>query len=247
MEKQFYCSDFDSDLKESIPHLNKYPSLLPFIGKSWNQQGQKILFVGESHYLDTQFNGLSKSETWYNLETPSILPQKNNWANTRGVFNSADRYGVDKEVKYSKGHSIFYNIKKAAIETLQIKNHKQYISHNFAFYNYFQRPAEKKGDSIKNDKIDDQFAYNTLMEICRLIQPTTIIFLSKKAFTSFKSVKQESLRKIDDVVKIYQLPHPGCAWWKKTSIKYPVDKKPASGKNKFIHIIKEIKLELILN
>ena len=59
---------FDNELSQ-IHHYIKFPSLMPFVGKSYIKASKKILFLGESHYLPNNSNINLNPQDWYSLKT----------------------------------------------------------------------------------------------------------------------------------------------------------------------------------
>ena len=240
MNTPLHCTDYDLHLQASLNHLMSYPQYLPFIGNAWANQTNRVLFIAESHYFHEKSNGKSNSQTWYVENASNLHPEELNWTDTRGVVERAD-----KGKFRSKGLSIFYNLKSAIESTLEIKNSKETMFQNFGYYNYFQRPAEVSGKSIRNMNIDNEIAYQTLTAICEHAKPTVIIFVSSRAKNSFDSVhKRLNLMQFDSS-HIYQVPHPACAWWNRKSKSFSKTGEAISGKRKFMNIIKELDLKLV--
>jgi hypothetical protein len=230
METKLYCTTFDAELQSSLKHLVNYPGYLPFIGNGWESQKDKILFIGESHYLPKTSNGKSRSDTWYDMTQEKLAPGDFQNINTRGVVNDAET-----RTGFNSPYSIFYNIRDAFNEARQLPKSKESFFKDFAFYNYFQRPAETFGKSIYNTRLDDEIAYKTLKAIVQIAKPTAIIFVSKKAFVSFWGIRKDTKDFIlPPVVKC--VPHPASVWWNKRSKAY----ENLTGKDKFINIIKEL-------
>lgn len=239
MAKPLHCYNYDAQLKATLKHMAGYPQLLPFIGNAWEQQISRVLFVAESHYLPETSNGKSNSETWYNNDASFLNPTEIGWSHTRGVVTAADQYAVDKK-HFAKGHSIFYNLKKAIFEAWKIKNTGQTLFQHFGYYNYFQRPAEITGKSIINAGLDNRIAYYTIKAIAESTKPTTIIFVSKKAYNSFGYWRRQEMDRVFADTVVYHVPHPASAWWNKKSKAY----NNLTGRARFIEILKDMKYQL---
>lgn len=56
----------------------------------------------------------------------------------------------------------------------------------FAFYNYFQRPASNSGSLIELTDEDEMQAYAVYQRVVESLKPNRFIFLSKKAYNSYK-------------------------------------------------------------
>lgn len=230
---------YDQNLQRNLPHLVNYPELLPFIGKSWDTEVHRVLFIGESHYLRGDSLAENNSQNWYTNNANMLSKEDRQNINTRNVINSADYYCLDKN-QYCKAHSIFYNIKSAIFESQKVKNVNQAIFNRFCFYNYFQRPAETAGNSIRNLLADDELAYRTLNVLSAEVKPTQIIFVSKKAFISFNNINYIE-NKIDiNLIKVCHVPHPSSAWWNRESKAY--DGK--TGRRRLIDIFSTLNFDL---
>jgi hypothetical protein len=232
MDTPLHTTAYDERLQAALPNLSKYPQMLPFIGNEWSRMSKRILIIAESHYLPVCSNGKSSSENWYNNDASLLTFEDKNWTDTRSVVNSADHYAITKK-NHSRGHSIFYNIKSAVFEAMEISNPKQTVFQHFAYYNYFQRPAEKTGGSILNTHIDDDIAYKTFKALCRIIEPTAVIFVSQKAYKSFKSKYSLESDRIFNHIAIQNIVHPASSWWNRKSSKLSVTGEAETGKDKF--------------
>ena len=240
MATSSHCTTYDSQLQASVENLKRYPQLLPFIGSLWKKHEHRIMFVAESHYLAETSAGKSDSQTWYERDNSYLTETELPKIDTRRSVNAADDF-TEPQIK---AYSLFYRIKKAVFDTYKINNKSQTLFQNFGYYNYFQRPAEKTGESIINSKKDDQIAYETLKAIITIAKPTVIIFVSQKAHFSF--IKSDAKEKVmlANLVVIHSVPHPGCAWWNRQSKKYGVDgSEPITGKAKFAKIIGALDFE----
>lgn len=67
-----HTSSYDFDLQLEILHFSNYPQMLPFIGKNWKLQKDRILFIGESHYLSHESVAENNSLTWYSNNATSL-------------------------------------------------------------------------------------------------------------------------------------------------------------------------------
>lgn len=223
MSESLHCTTFDQQLQEQLQHFKNYPQYLPFIGRAWQDQKEKILFIAESHYLPKNSNGKSNSESWYHNTSERLSDEERTWIDTRGVVKHA-------------GHILFNNIKKAVFEAKQMDLNNDQLFERLGFYNYFQRPAEETGKSIQTSEIDCQVAYETLKAIASIIKPTVYIFVSKKAFNNFGYWRVKENDVVFQNVRLFVVAHPTSAWWNKpykagSSLRI-------SGKERFIQIIK---------
>jgi hypothetical protein len=237
MKFQLHSTNYDAQLKAALKHLVSYPQMLPFIGHAWDSHTDRILLIAESHYLPV--GRTCDSQTWYDGDASLLSKDEKDWTDTRGVIRVADDYSIYKE-HHAKGHSIFYNMKSAIFAARQISKHDQRVFQNFGYYNYFQRPAEKSGKSIITSGNDYRVAYETLKAIAQIAKPTALVFVSKKAHTSFCHWRRQENDGIFDAIPSYSVPHPASAWWNKPSNAHG----GITGKAKFINIIKKLDLQL---
>lgn len=224
--------NIDQQLQQRIPFLSLVPGLLPHIGSGFAQAEQKIIIVGESHYLAKSLNNKVSREAWYD-DTASVIDQVKQaqslgYIHTRGVIEDM------LTGKFNKAYTIFYNLNNAYQEVFATSTH---LFEDAAYLNYFQRPAEETGESINNDLRDNQVAYENLLNISDVLQPDVVIFTSSKAYKAFLS-EEHKQRKAH--FKHDAVPHPASAWWNKPSKNYGVNTKGLNrtGREKFKEILK---------
>jgi hypothetical protein len=218
-------ASFDDQLSQRIPHLQKYPNYLPYVSEGYNEAPVKILIIGESHYLNSKYNDKVDANAWYDEHEKITAMLKDNLSgmNTRAVIN--DFNGSNRTLK---AYRIFLNLEAAYNQIFDKRN----LFKECLFINYFQRPAERNGDSIKAGKRDHEVAYENITGLIEMFNPDKIVFVSRKSFDSFKSNVKDI-----DYKKINVVPHPASAWWNKKSPKYGINNLPSTGREKFIRII----------
>jgi len=229
-----FSTSYDHELQASLKHLVSYPQYLPFIGSAWDVLQDRLLFVGESHYLPQSSAGKSNSTTWYNRTSQDLTKYDHQHIFTRGVI-------IDAEMgQFNKSYRIFYNIKSVIQEVHQLKKSKEPIFQNFGYYNYFQRPAEVTGNSINNCSIDNEVGYQTIKVLAETVKPTVVIFVSKRAYNSFMTENRASKNSTFDSIAIHHVPHPACAWWNRRN----KSDKNRTGKERFSEIVRNLNLQL---
>lgn len=222
---------YDQLLKDKLSHLKMLPCLLPHIGKYYDQAGQKIMIIAESHYLDVAFNNLFTANDWHTdpLGAYNKIGNKDDqgWMNTRGVIET-----YANSPKISKGLLIFRNLEKAY---LSLQTERKLID-ECIYLNYFQRPAEVSGNTIKIHPLDSKLALENLLGLNEILKPNKIIFVSSKAYKDYlTNVSDKQKEKLPYVGSV---PHPSAsAWWNKASKKYGLNGKLATGREKFERII----------
>jgi len=220
-------TSYDNSLSEKNPHLKNYPNYLPHISAGYATAPLKILVVAESHYLNKKYDDKITTDHWYDnpVEVTEMLKDNLSGMNTRAVIN--DFNGSNRTIK---PYRIFLNLEAAYQNVFTDRN----LFKECAYINYFQRPAEKNGQSIRATARDHKHAFENLSLLIDTIKPDRIIFTSRKAFDSYKSNVKEV-----DYKKINVVPHPASAWWNKKSPRYGVDNVPSTGREKFIRIISQ--------
>lgn len=155
---------------DKIEHYKNIPVMKPFIGENYFDARQKILVIGESHFFDhypanenPECNPGAK--IWYSY-SKQIGPEKLEFINTREI------------VKTTK-HPFFKNLK--AILSQSLGENESEVMAKIAFMNAFQRPANHKGESIKDlaVELDYEIAINTINQVVEVLHPEFVIFISK--------------------------------------------------------------------
>jgi len=230
-----FTTEFDQDLKDSIPHLANYPEMLPFIGKDWHTS-KRILLLGESHYLPfdavQKITGLDFSKNWYLGNSKDLGSHYSNNLRTRSNVDLIENGYREKAL------AIYSNIRNVLSQLPEV-NCSEGVFNKFSFYNYFQKPAnddraKDKNRSILPDSEDKNKAFETLIQVIKIIKPTTIIFVSKKSFDAFKQVEFIKKESILNDITVDFVPHASRQWWYTKSRSYG----NRTGREKFTDLIK---------
>lgn len=189
----------DDDATDILNNFyNNHPFLIPFVGKDYpKESNKKFLYVLESHYLpefsDVYANMPKKSknknkwlkEQWYKHDF--------SWENLKSSSKSEiSLYREDIEYMWTervvKNNIKFNNRFKALFENmLNIKKEEiERAVKSIAFMNYFLRPSEYTGASIKHEYIDSLFSYLNLIRVWKALDEPNIIICSAKARKSFE-------------------------------------------------------------
>jgi hypothetical protein len=100
------------------------------------------------------------------------------------------------------------------MNSIGVTSESDNIYEHFAYYNFFQRPAEKEAKGIEINGKDREVANSIFGKITEILQPEIIIFLSVKAWNNCnKNILANNI--IIDFV-----PHPARPWWNKKSKRY---------------------------
>jgi len=208
-----FNKSYDEDFLK-IDHYQLYRELLPYVGLKYNVQKNRILIIGESHYVTSK---IKKQVDDLFYKEREIL--QNFYENTENYICDLD---TRKEATKPKRHTIHNNIEKAL--KLNGLNYD-----DISFYNFFQKPAISK-QSIKPTDKDIIEANSTFKNICNIIKPNFVIFVSAKSFDFLKNKEHYSF-------KIHKTCHPTCKWWYK-----PCKYGKNGGRGKFIEILNNIQL-----
>lgn len=206
MRKQY--ENYDSKLLQN-DYLKRHYECLPFIGEQY--ESSRLLLIGESHYVPKAGVQFVDREDFYDISFDDLPDgEYKGWIHTRSVFEWRVYHGGDLNVFF----------RNPAAEIAKIMHHTDRVSndcireamHQYAFMNYFKRPSYKKGRTIERlTEQDYQCAYDTSCHIIDVLQPTHMIFLSKKAFYAFCDSDQEG--KIRSNYSIKSVSHPSSHWW----------------------------------
>jgi len=202
---------------QRIDRFQKMPQMTPWVGDDYGVHTKRVLFIGESHYLPYESTIQKSINEWYGSSIKNLNADEIAMTSTAKIVSE----------RFNK-NSIWRNPAKIIISSFSDlptgENGNVYT--NFAFYNFFQRPAETQGKSIIVQSEDLQVANDTLKKIVDILKPEVIVFLSTKAFNAC------SRSDFDNSVYIDYSPHPGKQWWNRIAKKY--DNKRGSEKFKWI-------------
>lgn len=221
----FFTEAYDETLKKEIEHFQSYPEMLPFIGVRWKESKEKILLLGESHFLP---EGCKErlSDSWYKGKSENLYPDEKKCISTRNIVNN-----MYLKSEGQKKHPFFLNIARELISSLSYDGNCAFTQ--ASFYNYFQRPAPY-GASLNAGIEDHQQAYTTLKAVAAIIDCKKIIFTSRKAWSSFTANRsREKSSSVFNGIFLGQTVHPACIWWNRTS-KSSGNK---TGRQKFIELL----------
>lgn len=227
-------TSYDDELLQ-IPHYVNHPEMLPFVGYNYDNKKKRILLIGESHYLTNStnrniFEDYSEID-WYDqplkvADTENVFYQDYGNYVTRNILH---RF-VSKPNFDGSGLFIFSNPIRAYYPALPSgKIDKQHI-HDFAFMNYYQRPAFVFGQSFGESDTESQFSFDddirisneTTTEVINILKPDIVIFFSKKGYSHFCNNTEAT---------VYRVPHPTCQWW------YRKKKNGKSGSEEFKELL----------
>ncbi len=210
-----------------LPIFERFPDFVPFVGDEYsNNNYKKLLLIWESYY-DTAKpvkETIKCPNSWYfEAEVDEIKKILGNETNDYNRWLNFARKMHEKGK--DRNSPTFNKVEEILNKFSGDKNSFKYC----AGYNYYLRPA-LDSSSIKTDELDEEIAAKTLEKIIDILKPDAVVFLSKKANTSFKTYKNKF-----PTIKFKSFVHPASAWWNKKSGKEP----KKSGKERFEKFITE--------
>jgi len=207
---------------DNIDIFERYPLLKPFIGEHFAKAKKRILFIGESHYLPAKFNNENTISTkWYSKRLSDYLfdEEAQRWLSTSTIIQE----DVIEGDQWVGSHSIYRNLGNVYADVFGQSGYRESLK-QISFYNYFLRPAEKEGESIRIKDWDEEVhSFQVLNSIQEILKPDLIVFASSKAKNSFHRVRwADEYREVGERLEaiIEQVPHPTRSWWNRSMKKY---------------------------
>lgn len=218
-------SQFDDQLLK-MKHYSRYPNLLPWVGTGYLDAPLKLLILDESHYLPEDVTYHLDPAAWY---AGVDLPPDNSvaWMRTRGVVAK----GLETNWQ-GKSKTIFRRLSDALAHADFSKGAAPFTY--LAYMNYFQRPAEVTGDSIRVSDLDRMVSAQVLEEVAQVLQPHAIVFCTKLGWSAALSQGLITSLRSDGRV-VAHTPHPASAWWYRTARK----RQGRNGRDAFLEILRD--------
>lgn len=201
--KEFYFGIGEEIVKEGV--FERFPELIPAVGDNYYRKDNihgKMLLIGESNYFneaDILTSDFNDEKKWYLVSDAKLIP----------VYRK-------KDVSNWIGYKTFNKVFKIMDKTLAITEveYSDYLLQEASFYNYFLRPAHKKGSNkgFNPLNIDKEVSGIALSGIIKRLNPNLVIFLSKKAYTEFEKYCKRNDIFYEDIIIEY-VSHPASIWW----------------------------------
>jgi hypothetical protein len=204
--------NYDEQL-DLVPHFEVFPEMKPWIGPRYDLEKAKILIIGESHYFAKGATFHHEPSTWYTRNFSEDMSKRHGHRIRYLISKRAD---VKVHVNYTR---IDAQLKKTDYFQLEKASSTSTLD-SIAYINYFQRPANTTGGSLKITVQDAEVAKKTIKDVIDIIKPDLVLFSSVKAF---KCAKRYNLFSEISPLVDYS-PHPCSAWWRretKSSGKFP--------------------------
>lgn len=222
-DNEFYFVIKSSIVSEGI--FERFPLLIPKAGKHyWREDGRhcKMLLVGANNYFDKpedkKESVFSNSELWYTGKDVKLIPS----------YRENDVNNFKGNTCFDKAFVLANNILK---EDIDFSNSMR----EFAFYNYYLRPAE--GTDVQHDYFDRNdkiVAGEALTGIINKLAPDIVIFLIKRAYNDFGWYRIDYLKNETiafNGVHIDVVACPSSQWWNRDGGKH--------GRAKFENLLRE--------
>jgi len=223
------CSTRYDHLLSRISHYQTYPEMMVWVGKNYPDQPRKVLLVAESHYVGKKFTWHHVPEAWYAGISKDETSQSKGFL-TRAIISD----GIKNQWR-KKAALIYRNIDTALRNSMLFQETPVNAFTEVACMNYFQRPAEVPGESIKVSGLDAKVSDEVFKEVVMAIRPDAVIFTSSLAYRHACRSQVREFLKEQNIVFTYT-PHPGMHWWNRISKKYG----NRTGKQRFLEFIDQV-------
>lgn len=129
---------------------------------------------------------------------------------TRKIFDNAIN-GRKKSKSKAIFHSFASALRAAGIAETLPGSPLQSI----AYMNYFQRPAEESGKSLRVYPRDITEATSVVNEVVSVLEPQLVVFASRLAWRHAKAGLADKLQQAG--IHTLDVPHPATSWWNRPS------------------------------
>lgn len=221
------------ELLSKIDFYQQYPAMKPFVGDNYlSTVHKKLLIVGESYYLPNKVAMHHNVDEWYK----SNAEQLKNEFKIKEIEDALDWihccHLMTKKWDLKSGHKFYNEIALCLKKILKTNGNTQNHISEIAFTNFYQRPAEKEGASMKHfvRKVDVDYGCAILTEVINAITPDLVIITSKHVWDiSSKKLKQFLA---DKKITLDFTCHPaGWKYWNSQSYRH--------GKKKLIDLLSQ--------
>ncbi len=183
-------------------HLRRFPCMEPWVGSRYRDQcHQRLLVVGESHYLPNESTIHHDPGRWYQSRQDDLSAEEVRWASTAGNITG----------RWYRAHRIYRAIRDELARTLTERGMTpdEFPLNHVAYCNYFLRPAPKEGGSMEGNAVQQDFevAEEVLGWFIARHGPELVIVTSRFAGRYAEGVLR------DHGIPCVSTPHPGSRWW----------------------------------
>jgi hypothetical protein len=213
----------------SIEHYQKYPNLIPWVGEGYKTSRNKLLILGESHYLKKTSQYHHDPVRWYEgVDVTQFCDLS--WMTTANIISNGLKNGWKEKSKL-----IYKNLSKALLESEINEFRGDQPFNEICYFNYFQRPAETTGKSIKVSESDSQKSSAVVEAVISILKPHIVVFSSTLAWNNANKTGLINALK-EQGIKCARVPHAGMPWWNRIAKKYG----NKTGKHYFIDFINKV-------
>lgn len=190
--------------------LELHPESAPFVGKLFDTKLPRIGIFGESPYLPENKGSSFTREDYYSKSSDELGFSSTDKAylNTSQIVQN----DIIEGVIANKSHSIYKNLGNDIGKALGSGDYRATLSHTIVT-NGYDRPAEITGESINNNEMDDDYAYDKYIETCEKYRLQIPIISSSKLGKTIERVakKRGDKRGLKWLKKSFILPHASTA------------------------------------
>lgn len=204
----------------AIEHYQRYKMMKPWVGFDYSNQLVKILVLGESHYVNKHACFHHDEAAWYNgVEVPQRFQ--------RGI-NTREVLGQSLAERWKRKSAVIYRNIEGALYEAGVKARDGCSPINsIAYMNYFQRPAQSSGLSLKPGPLDRLQSAAVVDAVVDILQPDLIIICSALA-------RRAAAGQLRTTVRLVGTTHPATRWWHTPMRRY----KGMSGKQIFVNAVR---------
>ena len=190
--------------------LELHPESAPFVGKLFDTKLPRIGIFGESPYLPENKGSSFTREDYYSKSSDELgfSSIDKAYLNTSQIVQN----DIIEGVIANKSHSIYKNLGNDIGKALGSGDYRATLSHTI-ITNGYDRPAEITGESINNNEMDDDYAYDKYIETCEKYRLQIPIISSYKLGKTIERVakKRGDKKGLKWLEKSFILPHASTA------------------------------------
>lgn len=156
--------------------------------KRWPRLSVELETQGNYRKTNFEFSKIWYSEKWDSSSIKKIVEEENgsDYYHTRKVselfINGEKSRPITKTLGYPlKSLEKDYNSRPV----IYISEIRREDINNFAFMNFFQRPALDTGESIKNDDLDNEISTKILNQVIEVLEVDQVFILSRLAYDTY--------------------------------------------------------------
>lgn len=191
-------------------HLGRFPCMRPWTGNWYRDRHYKqLLVMGESFYLPGDSTIHHEPRTWYGSRQGELTGQECAWIHTDGCITG----------EWNRAHRIYQSIQDEIAGILKendVPLDERFPLNHVAYYNFFQRPSPREGDSMRDDLVqqDSEVAENVLRWFIECYKPELVVTASRFAGDHARGIVMECNLPFESA------HHPSSQWWNRQAKSY---------------------------